>query len=116
MLALAILPVALLAGCGSSSPDSHAASTAARVKRTCRQLAAVLSDGPEPNADPVGYAQAQILPLREIHTPDAKLATAIGRLASAYQRFSASHGSSAAQTAVSAATRTLDALCPGTAA
>ncbi len=41
---------------------------ARRSKQTCKQVEAVLSDGPDPEADPVGYAQAQILPLREIHT------------------------------------------------
>ena len=42
----------------------------------------MLSDGPDPDSDPVGYAEAQILPLGQIHTSDAQLRTAIGKLAS----------------------------------
>ena len=40
----------------------------------------MLSNGPDPDADPVGYAQAQILPLREIDTSDANLHQAIDAL------------------------------------
>jgi hypothetical protein len=106
-LSLTALP---LAGCGSSSKNT----TSAQVKtRTCKQVEAVLSDGPEPEADPLGYAQAQILPLRQIHTSDEKLRQAIDGLASAYQAFSASNGAGATKSAVSAASKTIDAICPG---
>ncbi len=102
---------ALLAACGSSSKP---ALTSAQVKKqTCKQVEAVLSDGPEPEADPVGYAQAQVLPLREIHTTDAKLAGAIGTLASAYKAFSESNGASAPKAAVNSATKKIKTLCPG---
>lgn len=115
MLALAAaLPAALLAGCGSSSHGRGTpTATGAQVKQTCRRVEAALSDGPEPEADPVGYAQAQVMPLREIHTTDAELARAIGGLASAYRQFADSKGSSAAKAAVDGATNTIKALCPG---
>ncbi len=105
-LALAVL----LAACGSSSTS---APTSAQVKKeTCKQVEAVLSDGPEPEADPVGYAQAQVLPLRQIDTTDAKLHQAIDTLAAAYQAFSSSDGASSKST-VSAARKTIERLCPG---
>lgn len=106
----ALLLAALLAACGSSKSTANSALT---KQQACKQVEAALSDGPEPEADPVGYAQAQILPLREIHTSDAKLAGAIGELASAYQRFTASKGSGSAQAAVNSATKTVKTLCPG---
>jgi hypothetical protein len=101
----------LLGACGSSSKTT---SSSAQVKKeTCQQVEAVLSDGPEPEADPVGYAQAQVLPLHQIHTTDVKLHQAIDSLASAYQVFSSSNGSSSAKRAVTAASKPIDAICPG---
>lgn len=74
----------------------------------------MLSDGPDPTQDPVGYAEAQILPLRQLHGADTQLRAAIGKLASAYAEFFASNGKSAAATsAVVAATRRMNKLCPG---
>jgi hypothetical protein len=106
-LALAVL----LAACGSSSKTTP--SSAQVQKQTCQQIEAALSDGPDPEADPVGHAQAQVLPLRQIHTTDAKLHQAIDTLASAYQAFSSSNGASSAKSAVGAATKTIEHLCPG---
>ena len=111
-VATAVLVAVLLGACGSSSKPSATSSTA-QVEQTCKQVEAVLSDGPEPEADPVGYAQAQILPLRQIHTTDTRLGQAIDTLAAAYQAFSSSNGSSSAKSAVNAATKTIKALCPG---
>jgi hypothetical protein len=106
-----LLPMALLVACGSSSKPTL--SSAQVKKQTCKHLEAVLSDGPEPEADPVGYAQAQILPLRQIHATEVKLAGAIAGLASAYQEYSSSNGSKHAKEAVSAATSRIETLCPG---
>jgi len=110
--ALAVLSLGvLLAACGSSSEPRL---TTAQVEhRTCKHVEAVLSDGPQPEADPVGYAQAQILPLREIHTSNARLASAIGTLAGAYQQFTASNGSGPAKNAVHSAVGAIKSLCPG---
>lgn len=108
-LALAVL----LAACGSTA--KLASSTSAQVRRrACRQVEAALSDGPEPEADPVGYAEAQVLPLRGIHTADAKLERAIHDLASAYAAVSSSNGSRRANAAAHRASEEIDALCPGT--
>jgi hypothetical protein len=83
---------------------------------TCSQVSAVLSDGPDPTADPVGYAEAQILPLGQIRTPDPQLRSAISELTRAYRAFFDSNGTSAgAQTAVAAASKRIDSFCPGAA-
>ena len=97
-----------LAACGSSSPSSSKVA----VKRACQQVAAVLADGPDPGVDPVGYAEAQVLPLRQIRTPQKPLQQKIDELASAYHAFSSANGSRATKTAVTAASRQIDAVCP----
>jgi hypothetical protein len=80
----------------------------------CHQIEAVLSDGPDPNADPVGYAQAQVLPLRALHTSDGALQKAIDELAAAYQGVVAAGGTGKATAKqVAVAGKNLDAFCPG---
>jgi hypothetical protein len=107
-----VLLAVSLAACGSSS--SSDASKAA-VQSVCTQVSAVLSDGPDPGADPVGYAEAQILPLRQIKTSDKSLEGLIDGLASAYQSFSSTNGDAAATKAESAAQNKVNAVCPGAA-
>jgi hypothetical protein len=86
------------------------------MSAACQQVSAVLADGPDADSDPVGYAEAQILPLRQLHTSDPALRTAISKLASAYSRFFAASGKSVAATsAVTTAARQLNSLCPGAA-
>jgi hypothetical protein len=109
LAALSLLALGMVA-CGSSKP---APASAQLNRQTCKQVEAVLSDGPEPQADPVGYAQAQVLPLRQIRTSDGKLRQAIDALASAYQSFSATDGAGSAKSAVSRTSKTLDSICPG---
>lgn len=76
----------------------------------------VLSDGPRPATDPVGYAQAQVLPLRQIHATDQALHNAVSQLASACERFYQSDGkSSQAKEAVAVAGTKINSLCPGAA-
>jgi hypothetical protein len=105
----------LLGACSSPGPASAATSPTA-VQATCTQVSAVLSDGPDPAADPVGYAEAQVLPLGQIRTPDAQLRVAISRLASAYRAFFDSRGSSgSAKLAIAAASKRIDSFCPGAA-
>jgi len=107
---------ALLAACSSApaSRPASAATSSAAVRATCNQVSAVLSDGPDPDADPVGYAEAQVLPLSQIRTTDPGLQAAIGDLASAYQALFASNGnSSSAKLAVAAAGKRIDSFCPG---
>jgi len=104
----------LLAACSSSSPT--AASDAKATSAACTQISAALSDGPDAGADPVGYAEAQIKPLRAITTGDTVLRAAIGSLASAYASVYETDGkSSAAAKAVKAASRKVNSICPGAA-
>jgi hypothetical protein len=106
---------ALLGACTSQAPAAKPVSAAA-VRATCTKVSAVLSDGPDPDADPVGYAEAQILPLGQIRTSDAQLRVAIGKLASAYRTFFDSNGSSStAKLAVAAASKQINSFCPGAA-
>jgi hypothetical protein len=107
------LVVLLISACGSSA-HSTASSTAVTAS-TCEHISAVLGDGPDPDADPVGYAEAQILPLRQISVPDQPLRGVIGQLADAYQEFFTSNGSSNAKEAVAVASKKLNSICPGAA-
>ena len=110
---LALSLVVLLA-CACSSPSSHTQASAA--SGSCQRVSAVLSDGPDPDADPVGYAEAQILPLRGISVSDQALRTAITQLADAYQQFFDTNGkNSSAKEAVAVASKKLDSICPGAA-
>jgi hypothetical protein len=121
LLALTSLGLsALLGACSSaassSGPAAGTALSTAAVRATCTQVSAVLSDGPDPDSDPVGYAEAQILPLGQIHTSDAHLRAAIGKLATAYRAFFDSNGtSSSAKLAVAAASKRINSFCPGAA-
>jgi hypothetical protein len=102
----------LLVSCSSSGTPSAAN---AAIRTGCRQVGAVLSDGPDPGADPVGYAEAQIHPLRGIVTSDNGLRTAIDNLASAFQELFSTGGSQAAKLAVSRTEIRMNAICPGVA-
>jgi hypothetical protein len=105
-----------LAACGSSPGSAAAAAAASATRQACQQIAADLTDGPDPGADPAGYAEAQILPLRQVHVTDPSLRTAVSALATAYQQvFSSDARSSAASQAVAAASRKLNVICPGAA-
>jgi hypothetical protein len=109
------LVVLLTCACSSSSPPA-ARTSASTVESGCRQVSAVLSDGPDPDSDPVGYAEAQVIPLRQIRASDQALGVAIDQLADAYQQFFASNGkSSNAKEAVAVASKTLNSICPGAA-
>ena len=113
-----VLVVLLVCACSSSASSAAkgTASNAAATENTCQQVSAALSDGPDPDADPVGYAEAQVLPLRRINAPDQALRSVIGQLANAYQQFFASNGkSSNAKEAVAVASEKLNSLCPGAA-
>jgi hypothetical protein len=104
----------LASACGSSSSSSSPATSGA-LASACSTVSAVLSDGPDPGADPVGYAEAQILPLRQIHTSDKALQTAIDSLASAYQQVSSTNGAATATHAATEAGNKVNAICPGAA-
>jgi hypothetical protein len=111
LIALAILlPVS---ACSSAATSSASVTSVSAATAACNVVSAVLADGPDPGADPVGYAQAQILPLRQIHTADATLSKAITGLASAYSGYSAANGTNKTATAtLNAAIKRINALCP----
>jgi hypothetical protein len=111
---LLTIAIATLAACGSSTkPASTAAAVAASTSRVCTTVTDVLGNGPDPDADPVGYAEAQPIQLRRVQTSDARLHAAIDSLANAYQQFARSNGGRAAKAAVKTASARLDAICPG---
>jgi hypothetical protein len=114
---LAVVPALALAlaACGGSAGTS-ASAAAAPTRQSCQQIGAVLADGPDPDADPAGYAEAQILPLSQVRIADQPLKSAVGQLDSAYQQLLRSNGSSsAAVKAVAAASKKVNAICPGAA-
>jgi hypothetical protein len=112
-LALGLTVTPVLAACSSGA--AHASgSVSSAVSAACTQVGAALSDGPDPQADPVGYAEAQIKPLRAIKTSDPALRTAISDLAAAYARVFDSNGTNdAATAAVASASKKVNAICPG---
>src|SRR4029077_8251213 len=71
-----------LTACSSGKSPSQVANA-----KTCDQVGAVLAEGPDPSDDPVGYPEAQILPLRQLHSSDSVLRSAISQLARAYDEF-----------------------------
>ncbi len=113
-LAISLAGALVLAACGSGS--GRAASAAPASSATCTLIGAALSDGPDPAADPVGYAEAQIKPLLAIRTGDTSLRAAISHLASAYAAVYNTDGKSAAAAkAVKAASKKVNTFCPGVA-
>jgi hypothetical protein len=112
--AAALLAIAI-AGCGSSS-SSRASSVVlgSTVQQDCTAVADVLSDGPDPDADSVGYAQAQVLPLQQLKISDATLSRDVVTLARAYQAFSTGSGAGtrAAAAAVTKAEKSVNSICP----
>jgi hypothetical protein len=112
MAVLGLALVVALDGCGSSSkPAVSAAGTP--LQQSCAAVAAVLGNGPDESEDPVGYAEAQILPLRALKIQDAALERSVVDLSNAYRQFYATQGAAAAQSAVKAASAKVDATCPG---
>ena len=111
---MAFLALAI-AACGSaSSQTSSTVSLGSAVQQDCTSVADVLSDGPDPDADPVGYAQAQVMPLRQLTISDATLHHAVLTLASAYETFSTSSSSTRAASAqaVTKAEDGVNKICP----
>jgi hypothetical protein len=112
----AFLTIAI-AACGSSSSSSQAATSAvlgSSVQQDCTTIGDILSDGPDPDADSVGYAQAQVLPLRQLQISDAALHRDVLALAAAYQAFSSGSGAggAAAAAAVAKAENAVNSICP----
>jgi hypothetical protein len=111
-LAALALCSGFLCACGSSGP---AQASDQGLQSVCQDISAVLSDGPDPSSDPVGYALAQVKPLEQIKTPDKALQAAIDDLASAYERVVTTKDSASARQGVAAASDKVDTICPGAA-
>jgi hypothetical protein len=111
------LVILLVCACGSSAYSSVAASSSTvSTASTCEHVSGVLADGPDPDADPVGFAAAHILLLRQISPTDQALRAALNQLADANQEFVASNGKSAnAKEAVAVADKKVNSICPGAA-
>jgi hypothetical protein len=109
---VAFLAVAVTA-CGSSSSSSSKPASSAvlgtQVQQDCTAVADVLSDGPDPDADAAGYAQAQVLPLRQLKISDAALHSDVLALANAYQAFGTGSGTAAT---VTKAENSVNSICP----
>ncbi|HEY1777859.1 MAG TPA: hypothetical protein VGG41_17020 [Solirubrobacteraceae bacterium] len=110
-----VLSLTAALGLSVVASSSAAPGTATTLSRTCISISAVLSNGPDPGADPVGYAQAQILPLHRFHTDNHQLKRAIDQLASAYATYVRHDGDKAAKAVVKTAARKVNAICPGAA-
>ena len=120
LLACAALAAGTLAACGSSgsaAPASASALQGTARQQACTAVSSVLADGPDPDADSVGYAEAQVLPLSQLKLGDSAVQQAVGQLASAYKAFSTAGATAApaAAVAVSKAQKAVNALCPGAA-
>jgi hypothetical protein len=114
-LAAAAICFAALAACGSASAAARPPAATA-LTQACNRVAAVLSDGPDPDVDPVGYALAQVQPLEAVPTQDASLKEAVTQLAQAYQAFYAANGVGAAvKNQVTTRVDAVNKICPGAA-
>jgi nitrogenase subunit NifH len=100
-------------GIGGAGASTTPKTSKAAIAATCQRVSDILSDGPDPDADPVGYALAQVLPLRAVKTTDKALHTDIDNLASAYETVYKTNDKKGTETAVNKAGKKLDGICPG---
>jgi hypothetical protein len=114
VVGLSVVGALTLGACGSSQASGL---QVAQRQQECTAIAGVLANGPDPDVDPMGYAEAQILPLRQLHIAGPRLRSAVDKLASAYQAYSTSSGPAAKADAkkVAADEKALNVLCPGAA-
>lgn len=109
------LAVPLLAACGSSSSGGSSGQTQAPAT-VCQKVLAVLSDGPDPDPDPVGYALSQIAPMGQIHTSDDAVTQRLSDLITVDRALVSSNGSDHAATkSVAKDDADLNKVCPGVA-
>jgi len=115
-LATVAVAVPLWVACGSTGPSGAAVNSAHAPAAVCQKVLAVLSDGPDPDADPVGYALSQILPLGQIHTSDHSVSTTLHSLIKEDRALVKSKGSDkSAKTGIKKADKSLNKACPGVA-
>jgi hypothetical protein len=112
-MALAAFVALAMTGVGFSTMASAGTPS---IEAPCEQVAAVLSDGPDPGVDPVGYAQAQILQLRKLKLSGHRLGRAVLDLAAAYAGYARSDGTNrSAKVTVKRSEKAVNAICPGAA-
>ena len=104
------LAVPLLAACSSRS-SGGGSSQAQAPTAFCQKVLAVLADGPDPDADPVGYALSQIGPLGEIHTSDHALAQQLSNLIAADHALVNTNGSDRATKSIARDDEGLNNVC-----
>jgi hypothetical protein len=83
------------------------------LQSACNKVSAVLSDGPSPQADPVGYAEAQMGPLLLVNAPTKALRSALEDLSAAYVQYFTTNGDAASKRLLSRASEQLSDVCPG---
>lgn len=114
---MALAMTALVSACssGGQTTASTASTMQAQVQQICQRVSAVLADGPDPDADPVGYAQAQILPLEQLRvSAQTTIGRAISALAGDYNSYVAAKGAGkAVNSALTASIKRINSLCPG---
>lgn len=110
-----VFPLAACSSWPSSATSTKLLGTT--KQQQCTSVSDVLSDGPDPGADPVGYAEAQVMPLRQLKLTDPSLSKAVKTLAAAYEAYATSTGSAgaSAKVRVSRAEDAVNAICPGAA-
>lgn len=110
--AAGLIAALAIAACSSSSTTASTASLAgSATQQACTALTDVLANGPDPDADPVGYAEAQVLPLRQLKISDPTLAKYVTALADAFQAYSSGSTASGAA-AVTKAENAVNSICP----
>jgi hypothetical protein len=116
-VAVALASVAISVGLGACGSPSRSALLGTQRQQDCTAIGDVLSDGPDPSADPVGYAEAQVIPLRQLKIADPALSRLVDALAAAYERYASSTPGTAGADArsVAAAEKAVNSVCPGAA-
>jgi hypothetical protein len=110
-LAVAVPVWTAYSASGASGGTSHVARAPAAL---CQTLNGIFSDGPDPDADPVGYALSQIRPLEAIHTADDSVSAALTKLIAADRALVQSNGiDPAARSAIKTADASVNDSCPG---
>jgi hypothetical protein len=89
-----------------------ACGTPTALQVACNKVSAVLADGPNPKADPIGYAEAQMGPLLLVHAPTKALRSALEDLSAAYVQYFTTNGDAASKRILSRTTEQLTDVCP----
>jgi hypothetical protein len=112
-----LLALTLLVGACSSSSHASVALLGSKTQQNCTAVTDVLADGPDPDADPIGYAEAQVLPLEQLKISDPALRIAVKNLSASFGVYSSATGAAQHEDAalVTKAEGAINAVCPGAA-